>query len=39
MFNPGEVVTNHGDVSDNIFFVSRGIFIEKSGELEDFNTP
>jgi len=39
MYNAGEIVTHTGDMSDSIFFVARGIMIEKNGDLEDFNAP
>ena len=39
LFQPSEVVTHKGDLSNTIYFVSRGIIIEKNGDLDDFNTP
>lgn len=39
MFNPGEIISEKGHKIDCIYFVARGIIIEKNGKLEDFEVP
>jgi hypothetical protein len=35
MFSPGQFITTNEDQGDSVYFVARGVIVEKNGKLDD----